>query len=511
MIRVLFLLLFALPSWGAVESHFVRSEADCAANGCGTENGSSYPNAWRKQSDVSYSAVDGTSTAVDPGDILYFCSPLFTTEDVDTATVMINPSADVSGTAGERTTFDGDCSAYGGPTMAKFDGGGTHDRGFDVGSTQRTYLTLKNFELANFDAYGIIEQGLATASAYWIIDNLYIHDIRGANARGIWSKSADMTLLNTRIHNTSEDNLYLEGDRFVMIGNELREGGLDQDGDNVQFGVTEAEDFIITDNSFQTSQDIKQCLLIGTDALPTSGVVARNVCIGPSATAANHTAFFIRGTGTVTAAQNYAKNSRYLIYAAAGLTLNAYGNVGHDLSSYGIQCGTGATDCRLFNNSVNNAPVCFSTESASGTSIIQNNVGIGCTTSGIRKNAGDTETNNAISDSADFVQNETTTTTPGTGAVTVDPQFLGGANPTTAEGFQLKKTSPLRGAGVCVIDDGCVYDDFGGNGLKWDIGAIRRDACYRRGPSGAISPARRAQELVMRCGGSPAYYPEGLE
>lgn len=447
MIRALCLLLLSLPAWGAAELHFVRSEADCAANGCGTENGSSYANAWRGMADVSYSAVDGTALSVDPEDVLYFCSANFGLADVDTATVMINPSADVSGTAGARTTFDGDCSAYGGPTMAKFDGGGTHDRGFDVGSSQRTYITLKNFELANFDAYGIIEQGLATVAAYWIIDNLYIHDIRGANARGIWSKSSDMTLLNTRIHNTSEDNLYLEGDRFVMVGNNLREGGLDQDGDNVQFGVTEAEDFIITDNSFQTSQDIKQCLLIGTDALPTSGVVARNICIGPSAMAANHTAFFIRGTGTVTASQNYAKNSRYLIYAA-GISLNAYGNVGHDLSSYGIQCGTGATNCRLFNNSVSNAPVCFATESASGTSIIQNNVGKGCTTSGIRKNAGDTETNNAISDSADFVQNETTTTTPGTGNVTTDPQFLGGTNPTTVEGFRPSDDSPLCYAGT---------------------------------------------------------------
>lgn len=440
-----------LPAWGAVDLNFVRSAADCDRNGCGLQNGSSFSNAWRTQAAVVYSGSDGTANAVDPEDWLYFCSEDFHVADIDTASVMINPSANVSGSASAYTTFDGDCSQFGGPKMAKFNGGGTIDRGFDVGSTQRTYIRLQNFELFEFDQYGVIEQGAATDSAFWILDNLYIHDIRGPTARGVWSKSADMTLLRNRIHRTGEDNLYLEGDRFLMVGNDLQDGGLDAvggQGDNMQFGVTEAEGFVIIDNSFKAAVDMKQCALIGTAGLATSGVLMMNRCYGPKIGAENHTAFFIRGTGSVLALGNYANNSRYLLYASSGLSLRATGNIGHDLSSYGIQCGTGATDCDLSHNTVARAPVCFSTESASGTSKIANNIGVDCTTVGIRKNAGDSEVGNDLYRAASMVQDETAPVSPSATTVSVDPRFVGGTQPNTVNGFRLLPTSPVCGAGV---------------------------------------------------------------
>lgn len=43
-----------------------------------------------------------------------------------------------------------------------------------------------------------------------------------------------------------------------------------------------------------------------------------------------------------------------------------------------------------------------------------------------------------------------------------DPGFLGGPNPTTAEGFRLRPDSQLIRAGVCVLTTGCIPYDFGG-------------------------------------------------
>jgi len=448
-------LLVPLSQAGAaVEEHFVRSELDCATSGCGLENGSSFPNAWRTHSDVSYSGVDGTSTAVDPEDILYNCSPVFTAADLDTATVMIAPSANISGTASVKTRITGDCSAFGGPKMAKLDGGGTATRGVDLGSTNRTYIQIDGLEITGFTDACILNQGAATDSDYWLIDNVWVHDCRGATSQGYWGRGGYVTITNSIFERTGEDNVWNEGDYFTFRNNVAREPGLDASGlqgDNVQIGgVAQAVGFDISFNEFETSVDVKQCVLAGTAGLPVSGTLIGNSCDGPSATAASHSSFFFQGTGTVLAERNYAKESRYLLYAGGGVTLKAYSNIGHDFSAFGIQCGTGATDCDFANNAVARAPVCFSTNSASGTSSLRNNLGVACSTSGMRKSAGDVESHNTMHASGDIVQNNTVTTAPGAGTTSADPQLVGGTNPTTAEGFRLKPTSPLIGAGTYV-------------------------------------------------------------
>ena len=89
-----------------------------------------------------------------------------------------------------------------------------------------------------------------------------------------------------------------------------------------------------------------------------------------------------------------------------------------------------------------------------------------------------------------------------------DPQFLGGPNPTTAEGFRPSATSPLVGAGT---DVGSVQDFFGDTYYSSpDIGAFRRDSCYRRSRDGKLDMARTRSQVVSRCLGVPGRYPEGL-
>ena len=45
---------------------------------------------------------------------------------------------------------------------------------------------------------------------------------------------------------------------------------------------------------------------------------------------------------------------------------------------------------------------------------------------------------------------------------------------------------------------------------QWDIGAFRRDSCYRRSRDGKLDMARTRAQVVSRCLGVPGRYPEGL-
>ena len=92
--------------------------------------------------------------------------------------------------------------------------------------------------------------------------------------------------------------------------------------------------------------------------------------------------------------------------------------------------------------------------------------------------------------------------------ISADPLFLGGPNPTTADGFRPSATSPLVGAGT---DVGSVQDFFGDTYYATpDIGAFRRDSCYRRSRDGKLDMARTRAQVVSRCLGIPGRYPEGL-
>lgn len=93
--------------------------------------------------------------------------------------------------------------------------------------------------------------------------------------------------------------------------------------------------------------------------------------------------------------------------------------------------------------------------------------------------------------------------------VTADPRFVGGTRPMSPWGFAPSAISPMIANGN---DATCAAQDFYGDAFRaeCDLGAIRRDQCYRRSESGSKSPARTRAEIVSRCRGIPGRYPEGL-
>lgn len=467
---VLFFSLFlCLDASAEVQTLYVRTVADCTANGCGTTNGSSFANAYNGMADISFSAVDGTALSVDPEDVLIICAlegQSFGDADKDVSTSMIQPSAAIDGTsASAMTTFDGDCSAQSGySSKAKWDGGGTLDRGFDFSSTSRRYIKVKNLEITGFDTKGVFAQGLYTDNKDCELDNLWIHDLRGASAVGVDIRGIGCTLKNSRIENIGNDAVYWEGANATITGNTIQYPSLDTvTGDGIQFDKSAANTYI-ANNTFKNGVDIKQSFFASTTLTGDGyGTIKNNKCYGPTSsgwTGTSHVCFFVENAngGRWTFLQNYGENSRYLIYCggdSSDIKCTSRGNWGRNFST-GIQGGTGTSDHILENNSIYNASVCFSTEAATGTSVIRNNIGKTCSISGIRKNAGDTENYNDIYASGDIVQNESSTTTPGANTITTDPKWIKDV-PTEYEYFRLGASSGARRTGQS-LNIGAVQD-----------------------------------------------------
>ena len=88
------------------------------------------------------------------------------------------------------------------------------------------------------------------------------------------------------------------------------------------------------------------------------------------------------------------------------------------------------------------------------------------------------------------------------------PSFVGGAIPQLPGEFALDARSALVGAGTDIAG----ITDFCGDSFvaPYDIGAFRRDSCYRRSRDGKLDMARTRSQVVSRCRGMPPRYPEGL-
>lgn len=443
--RNLLTLLLVISQPVFAETFYVRN---AGSGEYGLEDGTSYANAFDGFQDVPYNAAD-TAGQVDSGDTLIICGTHDTTS-VESGTQMLVPQASGASDS-ERIIFDGDCSSQGDLSMAILNGGGAYDRGIDSGGSGQSYLTFKNLKVTGFDTFGILSQSTNTTVRAWLFENVEVYEIRGLTAQCFDLRGAGHTLTNVRTSNCGQDNVYVEGDNFTWNGGYALGASIDSvTGDGLQMNA-ETENFLISDVEFSSPVDIKQCVIVQSTTGAASGTLKDSTCVGPSTAASNHTSFFFDGlSGTINFFNNYAKNSRYLVYAANGVSLKAYNNAGNDFSDHGMQCGTGSTTCEFYHNTIIRAPICFSTGSASGTSIIQNNIGTDCTTVGIRKNSGDTESYNNIFRSTNDADNDGVDTTLGTGGILTNPLIFPVGTFDSIADFTPRYDSPVKGAGTYV-------------------------------------------------------------
>jgi len=429
----------------------------------GSENGTSYANAYKGFGDISWG-----SGSVNAGDTLYVCGS-FDLDSVDGGAPMMQ--VDASGSATGTLTINGDCSGQGDLSQAIIDGEGSRTRGIDSGSAQKTYVTLRNMLIKNFTSAGVLVQGTNTNFSGWRFENVDIQDIRGATADGFNLRGTYNYIdENSSMTNIGEDAVYTEGDNFTAKATCTNPSLDSVTGDCFQMDK-EADNFLYDGVRCYHTTDAKQCVFVSTTGFTGSGIVRNSYCDGPSATATLHTCFFFEDlNGTVFFTNNYGKESRYLAYAGATTTLIARGNVGRDFSARGIQCGTQSTTCTTANNTISNASTCFSTEVAIGTNVIANNIAHNCTV-GIQKNVGDTESGNVVWGATSNVQNESADTGFGYKSTSTDPLFLGGASPSTLNGFRLTGTSTLTAGGVHIGN----YTDITGKPFEYtpSIGAFQ--------------------------------------
>lgn len=467
-VPVVSLLFLMLPLSASAATYYVRP----AGSVYGAGSGSSYANAF-----AGFHLLYFPAPVLSSGDYVYVCGSFATTSKYSSGTVMLSVS--ISG-----VTFDGDCSAQGDLSRAIIDGGGVLVRGIDSGSGGSTNITLKNLEITGFTADGVLSQGSDMIARNWTLDNLYIHDNRGGSTRGVWSSGAGLTLENSHIENCGEDCVYVDGDNFTATNDTIEWPGLDAggvQGDVIQMSSS-TKNWLVDHLVGRTTVDIKQCLIVNHAAAGESidGTLSNSQCYGPSSSAANHIAFFFDGPGTVTAYNNYSEKSKYLIYAADGATLNAWNNIGGQLSYAGIQCGTNVAYCSIFNNSIFSAPRGIETNAPGvGNMYLENNaiastsiVGIDTTASGVQEN------NNGIFNPTVPLQKANVSTTPDSTDVQTDPLF---SSPTSGpDGFSLDTFSPLVDAGVATSSR---TTDYYGNPIYGfpDIGAIEYQPPYTMG------------------------------
>lgn len=517
---------------------FVRPESVDGVNvNYGAEDGTSFANAFDGFSDITWASGAGSVAA---GDTVLVCDSgeHFHADSADGgAATMLTVTE--PGTAGVPVTIDGDCSAYGGLSQAIIDpeNSATVTRG--IHTLTNANITLKNMRVQNI-AGTTISVGLAlgTSSAEVstdkniIVDNVDVVGVEGAAADETSKKcvtgfGGDIEVKNSHFEDCWDDAIQITGAGALVHDNTFaRVSQGTTDGDCVQLtGNTTGPSTgskAYRNTCDHSDKDTKQCFIMGAAADSPVREVTDNVCYMPIGATTSNGILITGGTGTV--ARNFVRGGNTCVQANSGDALNASANVCLSQTEKGIYAGSSVTAASITNNTASDigqgagatATACFASDVNTADHIIRNNVCSGSDGAGIdRQGTTAIETNNLVYDAATPASLNCTTatcaaqsTTLHASDVTSDPKFVGGPNPTTAEGFRPSATSPLVGAGT---DVGSEQDFFGDTYYSSpDIGAFRRDSCYRRSRDGKLDMARTRAQVASRCLGIPGRYPEGL-
>lgn len=488
-------LFCALPAWALDrEKLWVRTIADCAAQTggtCGTENGSSFENAYRGLADIAFSASDGTANTMDPGDWLVFCvaeGSYFGNADRKNATSMYTPNGTVSsGDATTPTKLDPNCSEQSGySARAWLNGENIVTRGIDSSTGAHLYWDVGPFKITNVTSTGIYAQGASTDASYWDVHGPEVTDITGTTGRGIRLQGVGNTLRDAYIARTGDDNLYYEGCDFTAIDNVMSDPSLGgAQGDNIQGNASSCRFKILRNYLDHTKVDSKQNIFIDTTtSTDLSGTIADNTVLGPGKAATLHSGILVQngGGGKVKIRGNFVADTQFGILCGANVACDLEGNAVARTGSHAVRCGTNSTDCRFDHNSVSDSPVCLSSEAATGTVSYTNNAAANCTTVAIRKAVANTETyNRFLNATAEVTNNTTPTTSDATDAALTDFGWAGGTAPTTAGGFCLEDDdAPLFGIGTYI---GAYIKGTFGESLSKPPAIGARELCRKRQPA----------------------------
>lgn len=423
---------------------------------------------------AEYGAEDGTSEAacfdgladmagsyasILPNDTVEYHGN-FTTADAQGGTTYLHRFADAGDVTGNIILDLSD---------ATINAGGTIQRGMEI--QDNNYLTIRGGEIYNATTKGLLLYNAATDATdriSLIVDGVYVHDIEnGTLPACIDSRGTNVTIKNSVVDGCGEDAIYHKGANAIITGNTISHPSIDTEaGDCVQLSGNYAG-YLIAENHCDHRDSIaKQCYVASVPTDNGNGRMIGNTCLRPQNEGTTTTYGFYAEvvSGVVEIARNWYRGGRTAIQVVGAGTSRIESNVVVVLDrdaptdARGVSIGGNHGASTVSNNTIFGGYEGILNDSATPATY-KNNIVVGPADDCIDKESGDSESYNDLHDcGGDAVANDNVATTTGAGTITSDPQFIGGSNPTTAAGFQLKPTSPLIGAGTYV---GKVYDFTG--------------------------------------------------
>lgn len=488
----------------AADTFYVRPASACANNGdgmayaCAASAGAS--GAWRTSAAVSYS----TTTGVDDGDTLKFCGD-FVEADLDTGAYFIFLSSAVTAASeAGRITISGDCSAEGGASIATVTGnGGAMKIGF--GMSVSDYITIQHFDFSTLDQAiantcqpasspeGVIARGIrgnvsGSGAGMSVNGNPYLLEDIDITAVGepilICPGAAGESngiIRNARLVSTSTTDIDADGIQQSAGGGAIRLENIDVYKRNPFKGCG-----IVGSVSGAVQVDGFRCHWLGAPGAAVSGLAVDGS--GPGG--------YVRGwwsdapgvgvllrddvtpfagafevSGGICAGCSSAVSLDGVHPAGA---ISIFGNSGWTTST-GILAESGYNPLStVVRNNIFDAPVGIdvnATVAAADIDIDFTRWGESVTS---WKWRGTTDT------SLDAYK---VTSSKGANDTQGDPVFIGGPNPTTAEGFKPGADSPLCGAGTPVSGT----HDYNGRRFV-NLPAIGAFACQGGHPRTALTP-----------------------
>lgn len=395
------------------------------------------------------------------------------------------------GVDGQPITLDGDCDGDG--VRAKLDGADEVAVGIKMDTTAEMpkYINVRDLEITGMTSAGI--SAFRTAATDELVDQFHTYEglwIHDSNI-GFTSRGGSITLNDSIIEDVQDDAVFHRGADFWSDGLTTRRYSLGTDtGDGIQIAGGPADRWRITNYTSVDTRDKKQGLIVAGVTDGGDGGLLENFDITgvPGGTVSN--GVYVTGTGTVVRrgiVRGFKRGVDIESSADAdGVTVSSVISVGATESGFHVPVGAGA-DNSFTHVVASGAEDGIKIESTAAQSV-QNSVAIGASGCGIDLAVGSaTETfNDAHGNGTNFCAGGSSTAA-GTGSISVDPQFIGGPNPTTAEGFKPNcLTSPLKDAGT----DVGAYQDFTG---RYFTGAREIGAYACQGGTPRPTPTARPE------------------
>lgn len=440
------LLLLSLPAWGA--TYYVRSSVNCPNNGngsaptcAGSTNG---PGAIR-----NHNNTQGATFA--PGDTVYICDVL-----PSSSSPQWNSTIE-SGTAGSPIVFDGNCPMGDGTyRQGGYDALGTTNYAFFIATTSPDHITWRNliFENAANDVANI---NVSTATGLRF-ENVVLEDAPnegfdvddaadgGINIDGMTVRRAGVNGISCSSSNGGIwRNLRVEDS-----------GTLEVNGDGVAIndGCGDGkvlEDVVVLRQRGGGGVDLQDSTGTGTVRLRRAWLEGGDH--------AGYTAVCNAGSQTIEASAVISINNGFNVYlkdCVSGLhTMSHFTTFGATTTE--LKLGDSGTSGDQFTAEIKNSS--FGGASCAAQAVYYRNDASVSIASDNNQFCRDGVFGLVSGGELDF-DGWKTATSQDANSVEADPQFLGGANPETPEGFRPLATSPLIRAGTCYLSVGCSYPDY---------------------------------------------------